>query len=68
MKSVITPEEADEARRLWDEYDQATREAAAALRGDGTDPDFKGERRQRHLAADERAGKAIARIREIYGA
>ncbi len=68
MRTVITPEEAEEVQRLWREYGEATLEAAAALRDDGTDPDFKGERRQRHLVADERAGKAIARIREIYDA
>ncbi|MCJ2024711.1 hypothetical protein [Methylobacterium sp. J-067] len=68
MKSVITSEEAEEVQRLWREYGEAALEAAAALRDDGTDPDFKGKRRQRHLVADERAGRAIARIREIYEA
>lgn len=68
MQAVISPEEGEEAQRLWAEYRQATTEAAAALKPDGTDPDFNGERLQRFLEADGRAGKTVARIKEIYGA
>ena len=65
MKSIIMPEEAEEVRRLGLVYNEATREAAATFRQGGVGPSFTGERLQRFLEADGRAGAAMARIKEI---
>lgn len=58
MKNTITPEEGEEVKKLWEQYEQATMLAGKAISLGKTD-EWK--------AADSEAGKAIKRIKEIYG-
>jgi hypothetical protein len=61
----ISPEDAEELRRLNTEYFDATRRAAEAMRTDGGP--LLGEALQTVLEGDERAGNAMRRIKAIYG-
>jgi len=63
-RPYITPQEAAEVKRLHAEYMDATAKAAAALGRYSTDPSAPGTA----LREDKRAGGAIKRIMEIYGA
>jgi hypothetical protein len=63
MRTTITPEEAAELMQLWREYWEASALALEIMRTEGTE----GEVVPRIVAADKRAGVAMARIKEIYG-
>jgi hypothetical protein len=62
-RSWITPEQANEVKRLWETYQDATLKAGAALGRYGTDPSAPETARMEDL----RASNAFRRIREIYG-
>ena len=62
---VISPAEADELEELHKEYAQATAACAEAIRL--ARGDLRGIHHRRMLDEDARAGRAIRRIREIYG-
>lgn len=64
-RTTITHEEAAEVKQLWAEYDAATRLALHALSMGGGSPGNPAY--QDFLAQDARAGKAVKRIKEIYG-
>jgi hypothetical protein len=62
-RTTITPQEAEELKELWAEYDDAILKAGAALGRYSIDPSAP----ERAFREDKRAGKAIKRIRQIYG-
>jgi hypothetical protein len=63
--STITSQDAEELQRLNTEYFDATRHAAEAMRTGGKP--LVGSALQAVLDGDERAGRAMQRIREIHG-
>jgi hypothetical protein len=66
-KKIISPELADELRRLYAEYPIATACALAALKTEPPGHVLEGHALQRFLAEDEKVAKIGRRIREIQG-
>jgi hypothetical protein len=64
MRNVITPKEGAEIRGLWKEYQDATVRVLEIMRTEGTESSVA---RRKILAEDKKAGRAITRIKEIYG-
>jgi hypothetical protein len=64
-RSTITPKEAAELQRLYAVYNEASMRAAEAMRTGGAP--LVGPALQRVLDEDTRAGRAMQRIKEIYG-
>lgn len=60
---AITPQEVGEAKRLWAEYFEASSLAMEIGRTEGGNE----QTLARIFGADKRAGRAITRIKEIYG-
>lgn len=64
-RTAMTPEEAQEIRMLRAEYFDASKRAAEAMQtGEHA---FDGTALQVLITADARAGKAMRRIKELYG-
>lgn len=64
-RSTITPQEADEVRLLRAEYFDASKRAAEAMQTG--DRPLDGAALMMVVEEDARAGKAMRRIKEIYG-
>jgi hypothetical protein len=64
MRTTITPDESQELQELWREYSEATGRVLEIMRTEGTE----GNALSRIVAEDRKAGCAIQRIKEIYGA
>jgi hypothetical protein len=62
-KPYIFLEDAEELKKLWEQYDIAVKEGAAAIPGSDRDS----EKMARWIEAERKQAAAIKRIREILG-
>ena len=62
---VISPEEGEELRKLYEELPKAYARASAALRTHGQP--LEGELLRKFMEEDAKAGDVVRRIKEIHG-
>ena len=66
-RSVISPEEGAELKRLYADLPEAYKRAAAALRTDPPGHVLEGEALKRFMAEEAKVAAIVRRIKEIQG-